>query len=316
MAGLLALIIAGGFAGSGALYAWTGLYGFQVLLRRGGSIWTAVAPDDPRLSPAMRLALGAAVPEPRAGSVAWQTLAEGFEVAELPVIADDREVDRIFLTRLDPKLYRLEVRNLPSGGNLVQDWLTNTGAVFAINGSYYGKDGTPDTPLVSGGQPLGPGSYDARHGAVVVSGSRAEIRDLQGEDWRAALAGAEAAMVSYPLLLSKDGSHRVQADKRWLANRSFVAQDGEGRIVLGTTADAFFSLDRLAAFLKNAPLDLDVALNLDGGPVACQAVRLAEYRRDVCGRCETSVRDGKLSLLTWPWGERWGLPIVLTAARR
>ena len=99
-------------------------------------------------------------------------------------------------------------------------------------------------------------------------------------------------MVSYPLLLAPDGSSRVQADARWLANRSFVAQDRTGRIVLGTTVDAFFSLERLASFLRAAPLDLVVALNLDGGPVACQAVMSESVRRDFCGKWETAVHEG------------------------
>lgn len=38
----------------------------------------------------------------------------------------------------------------------------------------------------------------------------------------------------------------VQHLGRWLANRSFNGQDRVGRIVIGTTDDAFFTLDRSA----------------------------------------------------------------------
>ena len=101
--------------------------------------------------------------------------------------------------------------------------------------------------------------------------------------------------MSYPLLLAADGSARVSADRRWLANRSFIGEDSAGRIVLGTTRDAFFSLESLARFLRAAPLDLRMALNLDGGPVACQYVALGSVRRSACGQWETSVRDGVVS---------------------
>jgi hypothetical protein len=83
--------------------------------------------------------------------------------------------------------------------------------------------------------------------------------------------------VSYPLLVGP-GPSRIQADHRWLANRTFIANDAAGRIILGTTKEAFFSLDRLAAFLTAAPLDLTLALNLDGGSVACQAVSVGDLR--------------------------------------
>jgi hypothetical protein len=124
-------------------------------------------------------------------------------------------------------------------------------------------------------------------------------------------------MVSYPMLIGDDGQPRVKADERWIANRSFVAEDRDGRIVFGTTAGAFFSLNRFAAFLHAAPLDLKLALNLDGGPVACQGIALAGYVRDFCGFGETAVRDGALErLASVVPGRRWGLPIVLVAVPR
>jgi hypothetical protein len=189
------------------------------------------------------------------------------------------------------------------------------GAALVITGSYYGVDGSPDTPVVSAGERLGPGTHEARHGAFVSSDMGTSVQDLAGRDWRSAIAGARNAMVSYPLLLAADGSNCVTADRRWLANRTFIAEDPSGRIVLGTTQDAFFSLDRLAAFSRVAPLQLQTAPNLGGGPMACQFVALDSTRRSFCGKWETSVRDGQLHLLTWGYGS-WALPVVLAVVPR
>ena len=308
------LLVAGFFAGSLALawlYTYAGAYGLNVLLRRGASLWVSVAPDDPRLSASMRLALRGS-PLATAGDFTWREVERGFAVAELPVLVDGSEVDRILLARIDPARFRFVVRNAPAGDRELGDWMTTLGAALVINGSYFSLHGTPDTPLLSDGILLGPRDYDARHGAFVASAGLAKIRDLAKEDWRAALLGADDAMVSYPLLLGPDGSSRVTADRRWLANRSFVGQDGSGQIILGTTTDAFFSLDRFADFLRAAPLGLTIALNLDGGPVACQGIALAGYRRDFCGQWELAVRDGELKLLTGAFGtRRWAMPVVL-----
>jgi len=186
------------------------------------------------------------------------------------------------------------------------------GAVAVINGSYYSRRGLPDTPFISDGLALGPQDYDARHGAFVSMSGKATIEDLAGKTWRDVLRGADDAMVSYPILIDAEGRSRVNGDSRWLANRSFIALDRSGRIILGTTKDAFFSLERLASFLKNAPLDLTMALNLDGGPVACQGIALDDFRRDFCGEWELAVRDEQLKLLTGGFGRRrWALPIIL-----
>jgi hypothetical protein len=295
-----------------SLYAVAGTYGFNVFFRRGVWLGVNVTPDDARLSAPMRLALRDPAGAVSAGPLAWRAIAPGFDVAELAALADGTEVDRILLARIDPAHFRFAVRSAPAGNRDLDAWMHELGAALVINGSYFSRDGTPDTPVVSAGVPLGPRHYIANHGAFVASARAVGVRDFASLDWHLALRGADDAMVSYPLLLARDGSSRVKADARWLANRSFVAEDHDGRIILGTTVEAFFSLERLARFLHDAPLDLAVALNLDGGPIACQGIALNGFRRSQCGRWELSARDGKLDLLTPMFGTvRWRLPIVL-----
>jgi hypothetical protein len=314
LAALALLLTAGAL---GWAYAQAGLYGVTILLHRGGSYWVDVTRDDARLSPAMRLALRDPVPAARADPPAWRRLAEGFEVAEMPVLADGGEVDRLLLARIDPAHFRLIARGAPAGNREVQDWMRHLGAALVVNGSFYDRYGQPDTPMVSEGMRLGPERYEARHGAVIADADGVRIIDLHGGDWRAALAGARDGFVSWPLLLAPDGSTRAAGDPRWLANRSFLGQDRDGRIIIGTTADAFFSLRRFAEFLRDAPLDLAIALNLDGGPVACQAIDLAGFTRDACGLWETQTVGDRIRLLRWPlWWKRFGLPVVLAVVPR
>ena len=45
-----------------------------------------------------------------------------------------------------------------------------TEASMVVNGSYYSRAATPDTPVVSDGHRLGPASYQATHGAFVAGG--------------------------------------------------------------------------------------------------------------------------------------------------
>ena len=300
------------------MYGYSGWYGLDVLLRRGGSYWAPVSADSDAISPSMRLALRQPLVAASAGPFEWQAVAAGFEVGEMPVLADGREVDRVYLARVDPARFRFEALNAPAGDRALPEWMADPRIALVINGSYYSRYGEPDTPFLSGGRELGPRRYTAAHGAFVAADAATGVVDLSGGDWRAAFAGAHDAMVSYPLLLAPDGSSRAGPETGWLANRSFVAQDAEGWVVLGTTKDAFFSLARLAAFLRAAPLRLVTALNLDGGPVACQGIAIGAYERRVCGRWELGMDAGRPQLLTFGFGRfgTWALPIVLAVVRR
>jgi hypothetical protein len=291
------------------IWTYAGTYGLHVMVRHGGTYWLSLAPDSPRLSPSMRLALSSQAPSASPGELRWRKIAEGFEVADLPAIADGAAVDHIFLARIDPTQFRFVVRSSHAGDKGLDQWMSHLGAALVVNGSYFAQDGRPDTPFLSDGVFLGPRDYDAKAGAFVASATFTGIRNLSRENWQAAFQGAENAMVSYPLLVA-DGASHVPKTSRWLANRSFVGQDDQGRIIIGTTTDGYFSLDRLAHFLLDAPLGLTLALNLDGGPLACQGISLNGYERKTYGRWEAQVEGDRVSLLTWPYGDV-AMPVVL-----
>ena len=61
------------------------------------------------------------------------------------------------------------------GDRDLDDWMDALGATLVVNGSYFTRRGTPDTPFISAGIPSGPADYDARHGAFVASGSSAGV---------------------------------------------------------------------------------------------------------------------------------------------
>ncbi len=183
--------------------------------------------------------------------------------------------------------------------------------MLIVNGSYYDKKGLPDTPFVSQGQVMGPQAYDAKAGAFVADDGGATVVDLQHKPWQEALKGSSNAMVSYPMLVGVDGQTRVTVASNWLANRTFVAEDATGHIIVGSTKAGFFSLGRLAAFLKAAPLDIRTALNLDGGPIACRSERIGSFHREVHATVEAQPHDTMVGVLRWPLDHDWGLPVVL-----
>src|SRR5262245_43912959 len=152
-------------------------------------------------------------------------------------------VARLLLARIDPAQWRFSVHSNPAGYRDSATLLGELQTVLAVNGRYIGLlKGNPDTTLISNGVSMGPAEYEASHGAFVASARDANVVDLKGKDWRRVFAGKTNAMVSYPLLVDENGLSRAKQSE-WLAGRSFVGQDRYGKIIIGTTADAFLSLE-------------------------------------------------------------------------
>lgn len=300
-----------------ALYRYSHWYGFNVILKRGGSYWLDVTADAERLSPSMQLALKSPEILATAGELTWRQLARGFETAELDVIAENRVVDRILLNRINPDYYDFSALNAPAGNRTLTDWEDALPqAQLIVNGSYFDRYGNPSTPFISEGQFIGVRPYNAKAGAVISKDGKFAVVDLsQGLAWQQVFKGAQNAMVSYPLLIGEDGKNHVRNPSRWLANRTFIAEDHAGNILIGTTQDAFFTIYRLAEFLRTAPLDIKVGLNLDGGPVACQSVRVGGFHRHFVAKWELQAdQNGQnIKLLSWPLGDygSWAMAVVL-----
>ncbi len=312
---LVAIVVAG--IGAWVYHGW-GVYGVNGVLRHGGTLWIDIRRDDARLSPAMRLALSDHAPAVAPGAMLWREVEPGFEVAQLPVLAAGHEIERLYLHRIDPARFDLMVGNAPDNDRDLDQWLAErTKAVLVVNGSYFDTHGRPDTPVIIDGQPAGPAQYNAHAGAFVATGGAAHVVDLAKGDWHSALKGATQAMVSYPLLVGEDGRSHVTVKSRWLANRTFVGEDRAGCIIIGSSRDAFFSLDRLADFLIAAPLNLKTALNLDGGPIANLGVRLNGYSLLHIAKWEAQGGEGdKVRLLVQPVDRPNAMPMVLRVERR
>jgi hypothetical protein len=248
-----------------------------------------------------------------AGPLTWSAPAPGFEAAEIAVLSGATEIDRLLVARVDPARFKFELHAAPEAARELADWVKVTGAILVINGSYFARDGQPATPVIARGQPMGPKAYGTKHGAFIVNANGPQVLDLSKRRWQDAFHGASEAMVSFPMLIGADGKSRAQnSDPLRLANRSFIGQDANGRIIVGTTKTGSFSLDRFADFLAVSGLNLTRALNLDGGPPACQAIKIGTFARSVCSNSETSSDAGQLRALGQLFGQRpWGLPIVL-----
>jgi hypothetical protein len=137
-----------------------------------------------------------------------------------------------------------------------------------VNGGYYSIENEnyfPDGLTIANGKPFGRSFRSG--GMLAITEARAELRGLDEEPYNS-FEPLQAGLQSFPILVESGGRLGFGAERENNVNarRTVIAQDREGRILFLVAPRGYFTLYRLSAYLVGSDLDLDVAVNLDGGP--------------------------------------------------
>ncbi len=207
----------------------------------------------------------------------WQALEAGVEYRELDVSAEssdpqEQHVERLRILRLDPSQVHFRVRYNPSEPRSVLAWAETTSALLVVNGGYFAPENERGKEtlglLISGGQRYGEPFGDFAGMFAVTADQQVSVRWLRERSYNPAEPLSEA-LVSFPVLVKPGGEmgFPADADDGATARRTVVAQDCAGNVLLIVAPRGTLSLHALAVFLArpDLALDIDVALNLDGG---------------------------------------------------
>ncbi len=211
----------------------------------------------------------AATQTPHAVDSGWETLQSGLERRGITLRnAADEPVEDITILRIDPDRFRFDVAYDPQGRKL-EDWLTETGADMIVNGGYFRKEqGTfiPDGLIVADGETIGE-SYGDFAGMFAVGENGPQLRWLRSTPYDPS-EPLRAALQCFPVLIKPGGriGFPAESEDGIRARRTMIGQDRSGRILFLLAARGFFTLRQLSVYLHDGDLDLDIAMNLDGGP--------------------------------------------------
>jgi exopolysaccharide biosynthesis protein len=201
-------------------------------------------------------------------SVSWPQVQPGLERRLIQIYDDQHQpVESLYVWRLDPSAFRLDVAFSETPRTL-QTWQEQTNAAMVINGGYFSIDNgtySPDGLTILNGQASG-SSFEGYGGMLTINQDRAELRSLVQKPYNSSEA-SQAGLQSFPVLVQPGGKLGFGADREdgAKARRTVIGQDKNGRILFIVAPDAYFTLHQLSAYLMSSDLNLDIAVNLDGG---------------------------------------------------
>lgn len=256
-----------------------------------------------RLAAIAAIAVGAIALAQNVRGPHWRTIAPGVEFATVrgePYCRSGSST--IALVRFDPARIRLRVlhcTSLPGKAPAqIATWLDHTQALAIINAGQYYPDYSYMGLLVSDGRKVSAKMHPAFQALLVAEprdtskhrtrttphGGRrptqARVLDLDRDSLDVRSGWREVAQ-SF-MLFDREGGTRVRRSDQ-VANRTVVAEDHDGRMVV-VTSEGGYTLRDFATVLREAPLGLTQAMAMDGGHEAQLCVRAGNFRYASFGR--------------------------------
>lgn len=193
----------------------------------------------------------------------WRQIDTAMELRSTRFTANGNS-GHLTMVRLDPASYSIRVKYDVANAGSLREWYDAIKPLAIINGGYFDEHGKATALVIFDGIRTGE-SYEGFGGMVVINAEgQFELRSLRQQPFDVN-ENLQQAMQSSPMLIQPGGVvSPLEADND-RSRRSVIARDIHGRILLIVSDTMTFTLVELADVLKNSDLELDAALNLDGG---------------------------------------------------
>lgn len=207
-------------------------------------------------------------PSPATNQENWETLANGLEF---------RSYNTILQTvRIDPTYYEFRVHYRPSEPLNISEWeALLPDAELIINANFFTPENTILGLLVSDGIAYGQ-SYTDRGGTFFVMDDAVGIRSNIFEPYRG--EAYSQAVQAFPMLVYQgQAAYERERDIR-PSRRTVIGIDSQGKVIIMVTLGFGMGLYPLSQYLATTDLNLQTALNLDGGGSSMLYISPIDYR--------------------------------------
>ncbi len=203
----------------------------------------------------------------------WTLLQPGLERRTINLqTAENEQRESLYILRVDPAHFRFDVGYHPGQPQSLEQWQTETGALIVINGGFFTEENIATGAIVVDGQASGT-SYQDFGGMLSITADGPALRWLPQQPYNSAET-IVAGLQSFPMLVTPGGQLGYPDEDGDRARRTVIAQDTQSRILFILAINGSFTLHQMSRFLVQSDMNIDRALNLDGG--TSTGLRLSE----------------------------------------
>jgi uncharacterized protein YigE (DUF2233 family) len=213
-------------------------------------------------------------PTPRPGATSppvntggWTQLANGVEQRNLSMNTAQGAIN-VVAVRIDPARMAFAAYYTPGELHSLSEWRgALPTAFFLVNGNYFDPSNKAVGLVISNSNNYQGYINRADSGLFQVQNGAPRVRSLWLEPYNAQTERLEQAVQGFPILAARGQAAPIAQDyNQQPSRRTVVANDRTGRILFIITPIGGCTLTEMANWLVSASgLDIDMALNLDGG---------------------------------------------------
>jgi hypothetical protein len=201
---------------------------------------------------------------PQFSDSGWMDVGNGAELRRLRVPVGPGSAEAtLTVVRLDTSMVRFRVGYQPGQPLAFTEWVDRSSPLAAINGGFFSEGFESTALVISGGAASGSSYKDSGGMFAVDSQGSISLRSLADQPYDPAEPLVEA-LQGWPMLV-KPGGDTYSGTDADVARRSVVALDRSGHVLLLACSTSSFTLRALAEWLAASDLEIEAALNLDGG---------------------------------------------------
>lgn len=208
-------------------------------------------------------------PTPLLPDTGWEELQIGLQRRIINLLDEQgTHLEQLYLLRINPQYFTFNIAYDPEAKTL-EDWQHETNALIVLNGGFFRFENSsfiPNGLTIIDGLPIGIG-YGPFGGMFVVTKDGPELRWLSQTPYDPNEM-IYAALQSFPVLVKPGGilGFPEEHEDNLQARRTVLGQTKTGEFLFLVASIGYFTLHQLSSYLIQSDLNLDIALNLDGGP--------------------------------------------------
>jgi uncharacterized protein YigE (DUF2233 family) len=194
--------------------------------------------------------------------------------------ADNDAIFYLYALRIEPSRVTFKMHYEEGQAQTIEEWQSTLGTGIILNGGFFSGGYTPVGRIVKDGVMYGfPLNYG--EGTIGVAGlftvldGEVALYSIGRSSYSPRGMRFDEAVESYPVLLLPGRQPTYPTETGERARRTVIGLDDRGRVIVLVSDLPVFSLHELSGWLAQSDLNLDSALNLDGGRSTGIAVSLA-----------------------------------------